>query len=162
INLLASERKVAKKAFAFQSAHKITLGCGLILVLAAVLVGWRYRALQQESARLDADIAAGQAETQRLRTFIQQVQQFEQQKGELQQRVVLIEQLRKSQTHPVHMLDEISRALPPMVWLTELKQSEQGVLIEGRCLGLTNLSDFVAALEGTGYFKKSIEIMNST
>ena len=52
----------------------------------------------------------------------QQVQQFEQRKAQLQQRVALIEQLRKDQTGPVHMLDQISRALPPMLWLTELKQ----------------------------------------
>ena len=52
-----------------------------------------------------------------------QVQQFEQRKAQLQQRVALIEQLRKDQTGPVHMLDQISRALPPMLWLTELKQT---------------------------------------
>ena len=51
------------------------------------------------------------------------MQQFEQRKAQLQQRVALIEQLRKSQTGPVHMLDQISRALPPMLWLTELKQA---------------------------------------
>ena len=36
---------------------------------------------------------------------------------------MLIEQLRNGQTGPVHMLDQISRALPPMLWLTELKQA---------------------------------------
>ena len=37
----------------------------------------------------------------------------------------LIEQLRKDQTGPVHMLDQISRALPPMLWLTEMKQNRR-------------------------------------
>ena len=41
-----------------------------------------------------------------------EVEQFEAQKQQLQQRVSLIEQLRKGQTGPVHMLDQISRALP--------------------------------------------------
>ena len=67
--------------------------------------------------------------------MILQVQQFEQQKAQLQQRVVLIEQLRKSQTGPVHMLDQISLALPPMLWLTELKQTDNVVVIDGRCTG---------------------------
>ena len=76
--------------------------------------------------------------------MIQQVQQFEQRKAQLQQRVVLIEQLRKGQTGPVHMLDQISRALPPMLWLTELKQTGgNDVVIDGRCTTLTGLSDFV-------------------
>ena len=62
---------------------------------------------------------------------------------------MLIEQLRKGQTGPVHMLDQISRALPPMLWLTELKQGADAneVVIDGRCTTLTGLSDFVANLE---------------
>src|SRR5262249_14934991 len=65
---------------------------------------------------------------------------------------------------PVHMLDQISRALPTMLWLTELKQSEKTadeVQIDGRCTTLTGLSDFVANLEASGYFKRSIEILST-
>ena len=36
------------------------------------------------------------------------------------------------------------------------------VLIDGRSLSLTGLSDFVANLERSGYFQKSVEIVNST
>ena len=90
------------------------------------------------------------------------MQQFEQQKAQLQQRVVLIEQLRKSQTGPVHMLDQISRALPPMLWLTELKQgADDSVVIDGKCTTLTGLSEFVANLEASGYFKKAVDIVSS-
>ena len=80
----------------------------------------------------------------------------------LQQRVVLIEQLRSAQAGPVHMLDQISRALPPMLWLTELKQAGSEVVIDGNCTALTGLSDFVANLEASGYFKRSVEIVSTT
>jgi type IV pilus assembly protein PilN len=91
------------------------------------------------------------------------VQQFEQRRAQLEQRVALIEQLRKEQTGPVHMLDEISRALPPTVWLTELKQTENAneVLIEGRGTTVTGLPDFVANLEASGHVKKSVDIVSS-
>src|SRR5205814_4034703 len=102
---------------------------------------------------LDHQISAAQQETMRLHSVIQQVQQFEQRRAQLQQRVVLIEQLRKGQTGPVHMLDQISRALPPMLWLTELKQTGGDVVIDGRCTTLTGISDFVANLEASGFFK---------
>jgi type IV pilus assembly protein PilN len=149
INLLAVERERAKKkagaAFG-TTTQKLTVGCSLILVLAALFIGWRYWTISHESTKLDADIAAAQQETTRLHSVIQQVQQFEQRKAQLQQRVVLIEQLRRGQTGPVHMLDQISRALPPMLWLTELKQSPDGsVVIDGRCTALTGLSDFSSA-----------------
>jgi type IV pilus assembly protein PilN len=163
INLLSVERKASKRApIAFHAGQMVTVGCGAILVVAALLVGWRYWVLQRESAQIDMDIASAEQETLRLHAVILQVQQFEQQKAQLQQRVVLIEQLRKSQTGPVHMLDQISRALPPMLWLTELKQmNDDSVLIDGRCLVVTSLTDFVTTLEASGYFKKSIDIVSS-
>src|SRR5438105_3662904 len=140
INLLAAERDRAKKKGAVvlgTTGQKITIGCSLILVLAGLFIGWRYWAVTRDSAQLDNEIAAAQQETTRLHTIIQQVQQFEQRKAQLQQRVVLIEQLRKGQTGPVHMLDQISRALPSMLWLTELKQTNDDVQIDGRCTNQT-------------------------
>jgi type IV pilus assembly protein PilN len=160
INLLAAERKAVKRAV-FQAGQKLTIGCSAILIIAALFVGWRYWSIQQQSAQLDKEISEGQQETTRLHAIIQNVQQFEQRKAQLQQRVVLIEQLRKSQTGPVHMLDEISRALPPMLWLTALKQTDDAVTIDGRCMAVTGLTDFVTNLEASGYFKKSVDIVSS-
>jgi type IV pilus assembly protein PilN len=163
INLLAAERATKKKAVvALQTGQKLTIGCSLILVLAVLFMGWRYWAVTRDSARLDAEISAAQQETIRLHSIIVQVQQFEQRKAQLQQRVVLIEQLRKGQTGPVHMLDQVSRSLPPMLWLTELKQNATDVTIDGKCTTLTGISDFVANLEASGYFKRSIEIVSTT
>jgi type IV pilus assembly protein PilN len=162
INLLAAERdKKTKKAALGTTGQKLTVGCSLILILAVLFVGWRYWALARDSNQIDAEIAAAQQETTRLHSVIQQVQQFEQQKAQLQQRVVLIETLRKGQTGPVHMLDQISRALPQMLWLTELKQSGTDVVIDGRCTTLTGLSEFVSNLEASGYFKRSIDIVDT-
>jgi type IV pilus assembly protein PilN len=161
INLLSVERERSKKKAVFQTGQKVTVACSFVLLLTVVLVGWRYLALDSESKQLDIDIASAQQETSRLHAIILQVQAFEQQKAQLQQRVVLIEQLRKSQTGPVHMLDQISRSLPPMLWLTGLKQEDNSITIDGRCTTLTGLSDFVANLEASGYFKKSVEIVSS-
>ena len=62
----------------------------------------------------------------------------------------------------VHMLDQVSRALPPMLWLTELKQATgTDVLIDGKSTTLTGLSEFVSNLEASGYFKRSIEIVDT-
>lgn len=163
VNLLAGERKKTKKKLLIPAAQQLTVLCSLVLVAAALVIGWRFWTLNKESKRLDASIAAAQAQTAQLQSVIAQVQTFEQQKAQLQQRVGLIEDLRKAQTGPVHMLDQISRSLPQMLWLTELKQNPANgeVLIDGRCMTLTGLSDFVATLEGTGFFKKSIEIVSS-
>jgi type IV pilus assembly protein PilN len=161
INLLAVEREAKKKKATFQAGQKVAVACGLILVLTGGVIGWRYLVISRWSQDLDREIAEKQAQATRLHGIIQQVQQFEQQKAQLQQRVVLIEQLRKSQKGPVRMLDQLSRSLPAMMWLTGLKQDSEAVTIEGKSTTQTGVSDFVGNLESSGYFKKSVDIVSS-
>jgi type IV pilus assembly protein PilN len=164
INLLTVERKgVKKKLGGFDPAQKLIAACSLLLVAAVLFIGWRYWSLDKESKRLDAAIAGAETEAARLKTVLAQVQQFEQRTAQLRERVSLIDQHRRDQTGPVHLLDQISRALPPMLWLTDVKQSPNlnEVVIDGRCMTLTGLSDFVGNLEQSGYFKRSIEIVST-
>jgi type IV pilus assembly protein PilN len=162
INLLAVERERGARKAKFPIAQKVTVGCGLIVAIAALGVGWWYWSLRQQSIELDEQIAEAQHETVRLRSVIQQVQQFEGRRAQLQQRVTLIEQLRKGQIGPVHLLDQVSRSLPDSMWLTEMKQSGNDVAIEGKCTSLTALSDFVSGLEASNYFDRPVEIVDST
>jgi type IV pilus assembly protein PilN len=161
INLLAVDRDRVKRKAKFQIGQKATLGSSLILVVGALVVGWWYWSLQGESADLDQQIADAQTERTRLQSVIQQVQHFESQRAQLQQRVTLIEQLRRGQTGPVHLLDEVSRALPDSMWFTELRQEKTDVFIDGQCTTLTALSDFVSGLEASNLFVRPVEIVDS-
>jgi type IV pilus assembly protein PilN len=161
INLLAVDRDRSKRKAKFQIGQKITAVCSLVLVVAALGVGWWFWYLQRASTELDEQIAAAQRETQRLQSIIRQVQQFEARRAQLQQRVTLIEQLRKGQTGPVHLLDHVSRALPDSMWLTDLKNTGADVAIDGRCMSLNSLSDFISGLEGSKLFVGSVEIVDS-
>ncbi len=156
INLLAVDRERTKRKATFQTGQKITIGCSLILVAAALLRGVVVLVAPAQSAELDQQIVDAERETVRLRSVLQQVQQFEQRRAQLQQRVTLIEQLRKGQTGPVHLLDQVSRALPDTMWLIELRQTGTDVVIDGRCTSLNALVGFrrgpgsVAALRAAG------------
>jgi type IV pilus assembly protein PilN len=160
---LAGERRAVKKRAPILAGQRVPIGAVLILGASTALIGYRFWKVTEDSKQLDVEIAAAQQETARLHSVITQVQQFEQRRAQLQQRVSLIEQLRREQTGPVHILDEISRAMPEMLWLTQIKQSVTGadVVIDGRATTLTSLSDFVAALEASGYFQRSIEIVST-
>lgn len=164
INLLAVERERTKRrplSGIQATQQKITLACSLILVLSGLGVGWWYWSLDKQAKRIEEDIATGQREAERLQTLIVQVKQFETRKAQLQERVALIEDLRKGQMGPVHLIDEISRSLPDLLWLTQIKQSGQDLTIGGRCTALTALSDFVGNLELGGYFNKPVEIIET-
>ncbi len=163
INLLAVERERTKRRAGggISLAQRVTIVCSLILVLTGLFLGWWWWSLRQQSVRLDADVVAAEQEIARLRTVLAQVQKFETQRAQLRQRVELIEELRGGQNGPVHMLDEISKSLPDRLWLTQLSEDKGVLTIEGRTTVLTALSDFVASLESSGYFKRPVEIVGS-
>ena len=80
---------------------------------------------------LDTRIAADEKRQRDLQAIKQQVDQFQQRKAILENKVLVIEQLRLAQKSPVHMLDEISKALPDFVWLTGMDETEGAVALPG-------------------------------
>ena len=162
INLLAVERARTKKPrVLIPPAHRVTIGASLILIATILGIGWWFMSLRQRSAQLDQDIASAEAETVKLRPVLAQVQKFEARKAQLTQRVTLIEQLRRGQSAPVHVIDEISKSMPDRLWLTDLKQVGSDFTISGFAASLPSLSDFVANLEATKWFKRPVEILDS-
>jgi type IV pilus assembly protein PilN len=161
INLLAVERERSKRGSLIPAAHRVTIAATLIILATFLGIGWKYWDLHRVSTQVDEDIAKGEAETQQLRSVLAQVQKFEARKAQLQQRVSLIEQLRRGQTGPVHVLDEISKAIPDRLWLTELVQKDDEFKIDGMTTSLQELSTFVANLEASRWFKKPVDIVDS-
>ena len=161
INLLAVERGKAK-APTLDPTQLALIGSGLIVVLALGWVGWRYLSLSREAARLAATILTEQQEKTRLDALVKQVKQFQAQQALLKQRVDLVEKLKGEQTGPVHMLDEISQALPDRMWLLQVKQGANGeVAIDGNVPVQTRVSDFINKLEASGYFKRQMDIVST-
>src|SRR6187431_2826594 len=106
INLLGVERKQvrSKGSLSFDIGQKLTVACSLVLVGAVLGIGYWYWSLNEASSRVDREIVAANAEATRLRGLLSEVQLFEARKGQLTQRVQLIEQLRGGQSVPVQML----------------------------------------------------------
>jgi type IV pilus assembly protein PilN len=161
INLLAVERERGRKRVAISPAQRVTIGASLILIVTALGIGGWFWSLRQRSAQLDQEIAHAEAETRNVRSVLEQVRKFEAQKALLQQRVSIIEQLRKGQSAPVHLLDEIGKSVPDRLWLTDLTQTGPDFTMTGTTDSMTAVSDFVANLEATRWFKKPVEIVDS-
>jgi Tfp pilus assembly protein PilN len=162
INLVAGERRAVKgTARKFDLSQKMTVVGSVIVLVTMLLIGWRFWALGQHESQLGQDIDAARREEARLAEVLKQVATFEQQRQQLKDRVALIDELRKGQNAPVHMIDQISRSLPEMTWLVSLKQETYDITIEGRSTSLAALSDFVGNLEATRYFQRPVEIVES-
>jgi len=161
INLLGVERQKARKSFAVDLSAQTSLVCSLVLVAAVASLGWWYWSLRQQSIQVDQDIVSAQQEVTRLRSILSEVKQFEQRQTQLQQRVGLIQELRRGQSVPVQLLDHVSRSLPDTLWLTSFEEAGVNVTIEGRSTTLIALSDFVRNLGTNPLIKKPIQIVNS-
>lgn len=162
VNLLAVEQTRAKApAFAGLGANKVHI-LGAVVVLACI-AGAAYRHLDLLSQQTYADLQLQQAkaEEERLKAVTEELAKFEAQTALLQQRVALIEQLRKGQRSPVTLLDQVSRQLPERLWLTQMQQTGADVTLEGRTTTLTALSDLIGNLENSGSFTRPVEIVNT-
>jgi type IV pilus assembly protein PilN len=160
INLLGGERK-GKVVARFDASQQITALCGLVVAAAVGGIGFWYWSLSSTASSLDAQVTTLTREAQRLDTVLAEVKAFEDRKANIQQRVVLIERLRQGQTVPVQLLDHVSRSLPEMLWLTDMRQEGSFLTIEGQTTTLIGLSDFVGNLGTNAVLQKPIEIMDS-
>jgi len=161
INLLVGDRQRAARSARFDTARQLTALCGLMVVAAVSGVGFWYWSLSRQSQRLDTQIAAAQRESARLNILLAEVKTLEERRTTLQQRVQLIERLRHGQTVPVQLLNLVSRSLPDMLWLTDLKQEGHSLMLEGTSTTLVGLSDFVGNLGASSLLRRPVELVDS-
>jgi type IV pilus assembly protein PilN len=110
---------------------------------------------------LDTRIAADTKRRQDLQAIERQVKEFQQKKATLENKVAVIEMLRAAQKSPVHMLDEISKALPDYVWLDKMDETRGTVNFGGQSNSLAAVADFISALQTSGWFPV-VELVSST
>jgi type IV pilus assembly protein PilN len=171
INLVA-EKKPTKgpKAPSMPSAPG-AVQAYLFLVLfgggAAVLCAAGYWYKSSQIRELDSQIATAEKRQKELQAIKAQVDALEAKRNTFQQKVDLIERLKSEQGGPVHMLDEISKALPDFVWLTAMDQTGGGIKFTGESNSLTSVADFISGLQRSGWFPAvdlttSVQATNST
>jgi type IV pilus assembly protein PilN len=161
INLLAVERNRPKRRIGFDLGQRVTLVCVVIFVAVLAGVVWQALAVRGEAARLREQVRLVDEELATMVDVVGQRNEFEDRSAELARRVALIEELRDGQGGPVRMIDQVSRALPQGVWLTELRQEGAVITIQGRATSLTGLSDLVVGMERSGHFALPVAIIDS-
>jgi type IV pilus assembly protein PilN len=164
VNLLAPDRAVKKKKTAAAAAPGALQPYLLLALLAAgalAICAGLYFYQSAKLKQLDKDIAAAEQRQRELQAIKVQVDALELKRATFQRKVDLIERLKAEQSAPVHMLDEISKALPDFVWLSAMDQTGPSVRFAGQSNGLTATADFIAALERTGWFPQ-VDLVTST
>lgn len=111
-----------------------------------------YFLILNEISRLETDIAAAQKREAELQAVKKKVEEFQARKKMYEEKVALIERLRSEQSGPVHMLDEISKALPDFLWLVNMDQQGGNIVLKGESTGMPSVADLVGNLQRSGWF----------
>ena len=65
-------------------------------------------------------------------------------------------QLKRNQSGPVHLLDEISKQLPDFLWLDNMNEASWSVMINGKATTYNAVSNFYNNLTGSRYFSNVV------
>jgi type IV pilus assembly protein PilN len=149
INLLATDRKTEKKkAPSTPGALQLYLFLGLFAGGALFACGVLYWLKESAIRELDQQIAVAEKRQRDLQVIKKQVEEFQAKEKLLTEKIALIDRLKSEQQNGVHMLDEISKALPDFVWLSSMDQNGPVVKFAGASNSLASVADFIGNLTG--------------
>ncbi len=157
INLLPDTKPVKKRraAAAYGGAGRLNL----MLVMGGVTVGLlvilvHYLVLSSQIKDLNEKIRKDQLEVARLESVLREVKDFEDKKARLQKKVDLINQLKQNQKGPVRLMDEVSNALPDLVWIDSMEYRGNSINIAGKAFNPPAISNFITNLKKIPAFQE--------
>ena len=146
INLIRGKRKKRKE---------LNLGASYLLIPLVVLAGTVYfhTTVQGKLTSLDTDIRKANADIERLKKEIGEVEKFKSRKAELQKKVDIISNLQKERTGPVRHLEALAAAIPEKCWIDSLGIKGENITLSGVALNNNTIANFMTALAQTGRFR---------
>ncbi|MDA8099398.1 MAG: PilN domain-containing protein [Nitrospiraceae bacterium] len=148
INLLPTKRKPPRKVTEFQKQAIIA-----VAVLGGVggALAFYYVNLNSRIAERQQQLAAAQAQVLKQENMLKAVQNVEEERKKVLEKIGVIDQLKKNQQGPVRMLDEISKALPNGVDLVSLTEKEGNVELTGDSFSNEEIVRFVENLKASPF-----------
>jgi type IV pilus assembly protein PilN len=157
INLLpwrAELRQKRKKEFFMALLGAVIIGGALVYLSKLTVQGWtsaqrgRNEILKMEITALDKQI--------------EEIKGLRSQKDRLLARMRVIDQLQRSRPEVVHLFDEIVKAVPEGVNLTDVAQAGQRVELRGVAQSSTRVSALMRNIDGSKWMKDpSLDIVES-
>jgi len=159
INLLSEAKVVAarKRAPLIPTGAKLNnflffgafgLGLAYVVVMGLTLLSRR--------SQLDEEIVKARLEADRLKSIIEEVKEYEDKKASLEAKIQLINALKTNQKGPVRLMDEISKALPDLVWLTVLDVSGNQITMRGKTLSPNAVATYLENLKKSPFFAEPV------
>ncbi|MFQ5587871.1 MAG: PilN domain-containing protein [Nitrospiria bacterium] len=158
INLLGAQRTKKKKKKVTVESQLIWFGLFAVVLALGWYGGWRV--FDQRVTYLKSVKADRTQELTTLKAQVKAVENFEANKKIVKDKIQVIQKLRKNQSVPVFLLNEISQRLPERVWLVSLTQRAGAVELTGKATTNSDIVDFTNNLKNTSSFE-NVQILES-
>ena len=118
---------------------------GILIGLMSIGAAWWLQTKKNEAK--EAEVAAAQHEVDLLASVIKEVDDYKAKKAELERKIGIINDLKANQRGPVRVMDYVSRALPELLWLDQLRMSADAIHVEGRAFNTNAVANFIENLD---------------
>lgn len=170
INLLEQRKPAAQgaaKSGGRGASFKVgAAGSGLLaaaIVLGCVgFIGYKWYTISNQIKELTAANTRADQEIKELDKALKTIDQYQAKKNILEQRVSVISDLKRRQSVPVHLLDQISKQLPEFLWLDGMDEKANTLNVKGKATTYNAVSNFYNNLKESPFFSNvSMEITQS-
>ena len=124
----------------------------LLLVLAGIGNYFVYNRFESQLRSLDKQIATTRAEIAQLEKTIGEVKSIKDDKKALEDKLKILDTLKKGRTGPVKVLDELASLIPEKVWLIDFTEQAGGIAMTGQASSYEDLSTFSKKLKASTHF----------
>jgi len=151
INLVSEGRRpvVSRKTKERLGIAGLTLSEGLFLlalVLGAAAIAGYWWYLRGEIRERDQAIAVAQKEVDELQQVLQEVEDYKVKKEKLEHKINIINELKRAQWGPVRIMDQISNALPELLWLDTMTLHQNNIELTGKAFNTNQIAAFIENL----------------
>ena len=124
----------------------------LLLVLAGIGNYFVYNRFESELRSLDKQIVDTRAEIAQLEKTIGEVKSIKEDKKALEDKLKILDTLKKGRTGPVKVLDELATIIPQKVWIVDFSEQNGAVSMNGAAASYEDLSNFSKKLKVSTHF----------
>jgi len=116
----------------------------LLLGVVAIAAYWYY--LHNQVHEREIAISAAQKEVDELQQVLKEVDDYKAKKAKLEHKIGIINDLKRAQWGPVRIMDQISNALPELLWLDSMTLQSNNIELHGRAFNTNQIAAFIENL----------------
>jgi type IV pilus assembly protein PilN len=126
----------------------------LSLLFVCIICGAVYVRMMSKINDKAAEVGSVEQEIVQLKKKIGEVSKYKKLQGDLKKKLDILDVLKENRDGPVHLLNELSLALPDKLWIKNYSVSGGKINIAGLCLSEKIVATFMRNLENSPYYRK--------